>query len=143
MYRQLLGQMKILIVDDNLVQRMVLEFNLKKNNYQVLLAANGQEALQSLEKQGDVDLVITDIKMPDMDGLELLRRMKSNPRLRELPFILCTAHSDSEHVRKAAQLGCRYYVVKPVQVQVLLQRVREALQSRKPAAVASGPRLAG
>lgn len=123
--------MKILIVDDNLVQRMVLEFNLKKSNYQVVVARNGQEALQILESQPDVGLVITDIRMPDMDGLELLRRMKLNSSLRDLPFILCTALSDPEHIQQAAKLGCRYYVTKPVQEQIFMKRVHEALESRK------------
>jgi two-component system, chemotaxis family, chemotaxis protein CheY len=123
--------MKILIADDNLIQRMVLEFKLKQNHYQVVLATCGQEAWQILESQPDVGLLITDIMMPNMDGLELLRRMKAHPSLQDLPVIMCTALRDSDYIQKATQLGCRYYIVKPVQVQVLLQRVEEALQARK------------
>jgi CheY-like chemotaxis protein len=123
--------MKILIADDNLIQRMVMEFNLKKNDYQVVTATTGREALLVLESQPDVGLVISDIMMPDMDGLELMRQVKFNPSLHDIPFIMCTALPDSEHIQKAAKLGCRYYIVKPVQFQVLLQRVQEALESRK------------
>ena len=120
--------MKILIVEDNLIQRKVLEFNLKKSGYQVEVVAGGKEALAVLENQTDVGLVITDIVMPGINGLELLRLMKAHPRLNSIPVILCTSLSDSEAIKKAARLGCRFYIVKPMQVGVMLNMVRQALE---------------
>jgi CheY-like chemotaxis protein len=122
--------MKILIVDDNPIQRMVLEFSLRKCNHQMVVVAGGQEALQVLEDQPDVGLVITDIMMPDVSGLELLRLMKANPRHNNIPVILCTVLSDGDNVRKAAQLGCRFYIVKPIQIKVMLRMVEEALEDQ-------------
>lgn len=123
--------MKILIAEDNLIQRIVLDHILKKANYEVLLAASGQEALHVLENQSDIGLLISDIMMPGIDGLELLRRIKANPNLSSIPVIMCTALADSEHVQAASKLGCRYYIVKPAQVQVVLQRVQEALEDER------------
>jgi len=122
--------MKILIVDDNMIARKVLEYNLTKYRYQVVLATTGMEAMKVLESNSDVGLIITDIMMPDMDGLELLRQVRSNSELNDTPVILCSALSDTELIKKAAKLGCRYYVVKPVQIKVLLQMVQEALENR-------------
>lgn len=123
--------MKILITEDDPIQRMLLDNILKRNHYEVAVAACGTDALQVLETQPDVGLLISDIMMPDMDGLELLRRVKANPGLFDLPIILCTALTDVEHIKAAARLGCGYYIVKPLQVQVVLQRVQEALDGRK------------
>lgn len=125
------GLMKILIADDNLIQRMVLDHILKKANYEVVLAKSGQEALQILESASDIGLLISDILMPGMDGLELLRHIKANPNLSTIPVIMCTALAGSEHVQEASKLGCRYYIVKPAQVQVVLQRVQEALEDER------------
>lgn len=120
--------MKILIVDDNLIQRKVLEYNLKKFNYSVEVVAGGKEAMRVLENQPEVGLVITDIVMPEGNGLELLSLMKSSAKLNGIPVILCTSLSDSENIKKAARLGCRFYIVKPMQVKVLLNMVQEALE---------------
>lgn len=123
--------MKILITEDDPIQRMVLDNILKRNHYEVVVAACGADALKILESQPDVGLLISDIMMPDMDGLELLRRVKANPGFFDLPIILCTALADVDHIKAAAKLGCRYYIVKPLQVQVVLQRIQEALDDRK------------
>jgi CheY-like chemotaxis protein len=123
--------MKILIVDDNLIQRKVLEYNLTKFNYSVEVVAGGKEAMRVLENRADVGLVITDIVMPEGNGLELLSLMKSNAKLNGIPVILCTSLSDSENIKKAARLGCRFYIVKPMQVKVLLNMVQEALEDHK------------
>lgn len=123
--------MKILIAEDDPIQRMVLDNILKRNHYEVVVAACGADALRVLETQPDVGLLISDIMMPDMDGLELLRRVKANRGFFDLPIILCTALADMEHIKTAARLGCGYYIVKPLQVQVVLQRIQEALDGRK------------
>jgi response regulator RpfG family c-di-GMP phosphodiesterase len=85
-----------------------------------------------LETNPDIRLVISDIVMPEMSGLELLSRMKKSVVFRDIPVILCTVLADTENVRQGALLGCHSYLVKPVQRDHLLQKVNQALAATKP-----------
>ena len=119
--------MSILIVDDNAMNAKILEYILKKNGYQTIVVPSGVEALECLEAVPEIQLVISDIMMPEMDGLELLDRIKQRHEWRNIPVIMCTSFSDVETVRKAAEAGCRNYIVKPIKAVQLVQTVREAL----------------
>ena len=119
--------MSILIAEDNDISAEILGHNLRQQNYQAVRVRSGLEALDALKQDATIQLVIADIKMPEMDGMELLRRMKENPTFKKIPVILCTAMADAEHVRRACALGCRHYLVKPIQRSTLLQKVAEAL----------------
>jgi CheY-like chemotaxis protein len=119
--------MLVLVVDDNRISRRIVESNLQKNNYVVVTASDGKEALDLLNENPDIQLVIADVMMPVMSGLDLLTAIKKAPELKEIPVIMCTAVSDMEHVRKACQLGCSDYIVKPVKSDVLLQKVRNIM----------------
>src|SRR5690242_12010671 len=107
--------MSILIVDDNEIFLILLDKMLKAHHHSVLWASSGVEALKTLENESDVRLVIADIMMPEMTGLELLRRMKQSVLLKDIPVILCSVMADIENVRQGAVLGCHSYLVKPVQ----------------------------
>jgi CheY-like chemotaxis protein len=122
----------ILIVDDNTVSLKIVELNLKKHRYEILTATTGKEALECMSKNTDIQLVITDIMMPEMDGLSLLKQMKEHPVLKEIPVIMCTALKEMETVMKAIQLGCKHYIVKPIIPSQLLQKVKEVLGHDKP-----------
>jgi CheY-like chemotaxis protein len=124
--------MSILIVDDNEVLLILLEKMLQAQNYSTVWAASGAEAWNVLETNMDIRLVISDIVMPEMSGLELLSRMKKSVVFRDIPFILCTVLADTESVRQGALLGCHSYLVKPVQRDHLLQKVNQALLGAKP-----------
>ncbi len=124
--------MSILIAEDNPVGMKLLEFNLQKYGYHTIGARTGKEALEYLASEPGVQLVIADIMMPEMDGLELLAKMKERPEWRDIPVIMCTAASDRETVTKAARLGCKHYLVKPINAWQLVQRVREAIGDEKP-----------
>jgi len=80
--------MSILIVEDNPVSMKILELNIKKHGYSTISAKNGREALECLGRHLDIQLVLTDIMMPEMDGLEMLCIMKQKPELRDLPVII-------------------------------------------------------
>ena len=124
--------MCILIVDDNTVSLKIVELNLKKHRYEILTATTGKEALECLSTKTDIQLVITDIMMPEMDGLSLLKQMREHPVLKDMPVIMCTALKEMETVMKAIQLGCKHYIVKPIIPIQLLQKVREVLGQDKP-----------
>jgi|Deesub1362A_J573_1020465.scaffolds.fasta_scaffold00118_80 CheY-like chemotaxis protein len=124
--------MSILIVEDNPVSAKVLEVNLRNEGYKTLCAANGKEALEVLEAHPEVQLILSDVMMPEMDGMELLRAVRGRPEWRDTPVILCTALADAESVKKAVRWGCRHYLVKPIKRAQLIRKVKEALEGQKP-----------
>jgi len=124
--------MSILIVEDNPVSARMLEISLQKGGYQTLRARTGKEGLEKLEQLGtEIQMVITDVMMPDMDGLQLIRAMKENPELKGLPVIVTTSLADMETVAQAAKLGCEHYIVKPIKTAQVLQKIRQIVESNK------------
>ncbi len=103
--------MSILIVDDSELSAKIIEVNLRKKRLETISASNGKEALEILESRGDVQMVIADIVMPEMDGLELLEKIRCSADFSDMPVVLCSSAADEENVRRAAQLGCRHYLV--------------------------------
>lgn len=120
--------MAILIVEDNLMSAKLMEHSLKKLNYHAVVASNGRNALDILAENATIDLVITDVMMPEMDGIELLERIKYSSAYSHLPVIMCTVLRDKDSVKKAAQLGCHHYLVKPYQINDLRTKVAECLR---------------
>jgi len=119
--------MSILIVDDNAMNAKIIEYNLQRHEYQTITATSASEALTCLETMPEIQLVISDIMMPEIDGLELLKRINQHKEWRNIPVIMCTALSDAETVQKAAIAGCRHYIIKPIKAVQLIQKVRETL----------------
>jgi CheY-like chemotaxis protein len=122
--------MTILIVDDDVIVTKVLNLILQNEGYPTLTAHSGADAISLLEAHPDVDLVVSDIMMKDMDGLELLAKLRGSLKWNDLPVILCTASTSTENVRKAGRLGCRFFLLKPIDRALLLKRVVDALASR-------------
>lgn len=120
--------MSILIVEDNETSAKIVEITLKKEGYQTERAINGLEALEKLKANPGFRLIITDIMMPEMDGLALLKAMKAVPAYSKIPVIMCTSLSDADRVREAAIYGCRHYLVKPFRARDLIRRVRESIK---------------
>jgi CheY-like chemotaxis protein len=107
----------VMVVDDVDVMRDVLARLLKREGYRTLTAGSGTEAIDVLEHSRDPghvppDLILLDVKMPDIDGLELLERLHTDPRWRDTPVIMLTAVSDTHAVHRAEQLGAKAYLVK-------------------------------
>jgi CheY-like chemotaxis protein len=123
--------MRILIVEDNEISASIMDSNLRQRNYETVVAHTGSEALQMLDAHWDIGLVIADIMLPEVDGLELVRRMREDSKWRDIPVIVCSSLADAEHVAKAARLGCRHYLLKPVERVKLLQLVDKILAGEK------------
>ena len=117
----------ILIVDDEPVSLTLLELMLKPPNSTVRRATSGREALRILAEGEPCVLVMTDIRMPDMDGRELVAAMRADPRLSAIPVIMVTGVADREVVAEMMDQGVRDYIVKPYSAPVVLSRVRTAL----------------
>ena len=123
---------KVMIVDDVQMIRRALKISLLKAGVTgVTEAKNGAEAIELL-KQEKFDLIICDWEMPNMSGLELLQKIRSDGRLKNIAFLMATAVTDTENVTKAIQAGVTDYVTKPFQPDILCKKlVTTYAKSRK------------
>ena len=124
--------MSILIVEDNPINAMVLENFLAKGGYQTAVAKNAQDALACLPQMKDLQLIITDLSMPEMDGLELIAHLRRTPAMKDLPVIIVTGHASASTVGRAKELECAAFLVKPVDKIQLLNRVESLLNEHSP-----------
>jgi CheY-like chemotaxis protein len=122
----------ILVVDDLPANRDLMTRRLERSGFRVLSAASGPEALETLRRQ-PVDLVLLDIMMPGMTGLEVLKTVRLDRSPAALPVIMVTAKTDSQDVVEALSLGANDYVTKPVDYPVALARIRTHLGIRQAA----------
>jgi two-component system chemotaxis response regulator CheY len=116
--------MKILIVDDDKTTRKLLSLYLKGNGFEVVTAENGLNALEKLGSE-TVQLVLTDLNMPFMDGIEFLKAMKSNPGTSNIPALMITTETDEEERRRAVAAGADGYLSKPVTAEVVATKIRQ------------------
>lgn len=125
-------QPRILIVDDEPINLKVL-VDLLRPKYGVIVARDGVQALQRLKGDALPDLALVDVMMPNMDGLELCRRMKRDPRLAEVPLIFVSALGQSHDEADGFEAGAVDYVTKPISPSIVLARVRTHLALRRAA----------
>jgi CheY-like chemotaxis protein len=128
--------MKILVVEDNPLSAKLVEGILAAAGYDTVWAASGERALTTLSRVDDIDLVICDMGLPGISGLELVARIRKIERAESLPVIMCTAYADPQRVEAAVRSGCVGYLLKPVKPGELLSRVRSVLGSQEDDAVA-------
>jgi putative two-component system response regulator len=121
---------KVLLVDDNTANLQVLRENLDGLGYKLLIAKNGQSALDIVHK-AHPDLVLLDIMMPEMDGYEVCRRLKSAEETRHIPVIFLTAMADAEDEAKGLALGAVDYITKPINPELVRARVRNHLELKR------------
>ena len=121
---------RILIADDNKVNRLLLSRSVELLGYRAELAENGRVALDRL-RQDDFDLLLLDIEMPEMDGFEVLEELKKEPALRDIPVIVTSSVEGIANIVRCIELGAEDYLAKPVQ-QVLLQaRLSSSLEKKR------------
>lgn len=120
-------QQTILVVDDEEDILELLKYNLEKEGYSILAARNGKKALEMVRK--NIDLVILDIMMPELDGLDVCREIRKNPGTSHLPVVFLTAKDSEVDEVVGLELGAEDYITKPVKVRTLLARVRRILRS--------------
>jgi CheY-like chemotaxis protein len=122
--------LSILIVEDTSVAAKLLELHIKSLGYETVRAASGEAAIAALETHADIEVVITDILMPGMDGFALIRTIKERPEWRSLPIVVATALSDVPNAKQITQLGVQHYLLKPVDKAQLVRTIRSALAER-------------
>jgi len=123
-------QGRILVVDDYVLNRMQLKRSLEQQGYTVEMAENGRQALEMLDA-GDFDLVLLDILMPEMDGFEVLARLKSDPARRDLPVIVISAVDDMDSIVKGIKAGAEDYLPKPFDQTLLHARIGACLEKKR------------
>ena len=120
----------ILIVDDNRLNRMRLAHSLQQEGYSSVMAEDGRQALAMLAEQ-PFDVVLLDLVMPELDGFEVLARMKEDSRLRELPVIIISALDDMESVLRCIEMGATDYLPKPFDVRLLRARLNASMANKR------------
>jgi len=124
-------QTTLLIVDDLEPNRLVMKARLGNNGYDFLMAKGGQEAIDLLESGADVDLVLLDIMMPDINGIEVLKRINANDKLRDIPVMMITAMDEDASLPTCLELGASDYVSKTAKAPILKARVATQLSRKK------------
>ena len=120
------GAARILVVDDVAVNREILKRRLVRRGFEITEAGGGREALEIIASE-PVDLVLLDIMMPEVDGLEVVRTVRRTRSTEELPIIMVSAKSFSEDVTQCLDLGANDYVTKPVDFEATLKLIKREL----------------
>lgn len=118
---------RILVIDDEIHILELLSYNLKKEGYDVITAETGEEGLEYLRKE-KTDLLILDLMLPGMNGMEVLNQMREDEALRQIPVIMLTAKQDEKSKIEGLELGADDYLSKPFSIKELIARVRSLLR---------------
>jgi chemotaxis family two-component system sensor histidine kinase/response regulator PixL len=119
----------VLIIDDAISVRQTLALTLQKYGYQVVSAQNGVEALEQLERHSEIEVIISDLEMPRMNGFELLSHIRQNPEWSQKPVMILTSRSSEKHRQLAQELGATAYFTKPYLEHELLSTVESLANS--------------
>ncbi len=120
----------ILVVDDDLLNRLVLSTNLQEQGYEVAMAENGRQALDILSSQ-PFDVVLLDLVMPELDGFQVLEHMKRDSAQREIPVIVISALDEMESIIRCIEMGATDYLPKPFDAALLRARLNASLADKR------------
>lgn len=118
----------VLIVDDEVGARTLIGIMLDRGGFKVTKAKDADEALTMVEKDELLDLIILDVMMPGMDGIELCRVLRTKPRVTETPILILSARGDLEAISRGMEAGATDYLPKPILHHDLVAKVRSMLQ---------------
>ncbi len=117
----------ILTVDDSRTMRDMLKMALRDGGHEVIQADDGVHGTEVLAQNGNIDIIITDINMPLMDGLKLVRRIRADPNHAAVPVVIISTEGASEDRERAMALGATTYINKPIQAPQLIETVKQLL----------------
>ena len=120
---------KILIVDDEEDILELLKFNLLREGYQVFGALTGEEALKLAQSEGP-DLIVLDLMLPGIDGLEVARKLKNDPKTKQIPVVMLTAKGEEADIVTGLELGADDYITKPFSPRIFIARIKAVLRRR-------------
>jgi len=122
---------KIVVIEDEADILEVIEYNLRREGYEVICSQNGEDGLDKIEKSGP-DLVLLDLMLPEIDGVELCRKLKSDPLTAAIPVIMVTAKGEESDIVLGLGVGADDYVTKPFSPKELVARVKAVLRRGEP-----------
>jgi CheY-like chemotaxis protein len=118
----------IFIIEDNLINMKLIKDILTVHNYHIIEAYDGNEAIQKMEAhQTEIDLVLMDIQLPEINGLELIKRFKENEQIAKVPIIVLSAHAMESDMEKALCLGAADYITKPINIEDFVSCIEQYL----------------
>ncbi len=113
----------ILIVDDSKTVRNLVAFIMKKEGFRVTMAEDGLDGLEKLYSAGDVDLIVSDINMPRMDGFTFIRTVREQEAYRDLPIVVLSTEGQEKDIQRGISLGANMYMVKPAQPDKMVKNI--------------------
>lgn len=116
----------VLVVEDEENIRSFVAESLKSHGFNVLEARQGKEGLEVL-KISKPDIIVTDVKMPEMDGIEFYKEIRANPKTKNIPVIMLTVKDDFSDIKYAYVIGVQEYITKPFEPEILVKRINEVL----------------
>jgi len=119
-------QKTILVVEDVTSMRGLVSITLNTAGYNVIEACNGEDALKKMKEQ-KVHMIISDVNMPSMNGLEFLKALKSNPEYKIIPVVMLTTHGDEATKKKGQMAGAKAWIVKPFKPESILNVVKKIM----------------
>lgn len=119
--------MKILVVDDDKTTRKMVSLILKSKGYEVVTAENGMDGLQKLGLE-QINLILTDMNMPYMDGIEFTKQVRANPETAHIPIVMLTTEADEEEKKKAFDAGVDDYLVKPASAEQIVDSMKKIIK---------------
>lgn len=125
------SQKVVLVVDDAISLRQTLSLTLQKSGYQVIQAQNGVEALEKLQLHPEIQVVVSDLEMPRMNGFELLSNFRQYPNLAKIPVVILTSRSAEKHRQLAQELGAKAYLTKPYLEHEFLSTIKSLINSNR------------
>jgi len=121
---------KILAIDDENDVLLIIKTALASEGYDILTASNGFDGLALAEDQKP-DIILLDLRMPEMDGMEVLEQLRENEKTQDIPVIILTGISDKNKIREALDKGITYYIVKPFECQDLVSKIQIAIKDSR------------
>lgn len=122
----------VLVIDDEPYIGRIIRMQFERGPYRVSIATDGREGLEFLRKHSDVDLVLVDVNMPNLSGLDVLEEARRDPRLKTVPFVVLTAAGRHAYEERAQSLGAAAFMTKPFSPKKLLKQVAQLLGEEPP-----------
>lgn len=118
---------KVLVIDDSKFFQQEIKFQLRQRGYDVILADDAYQGVE-LAKREKPDIIILDLVMPEVDGLVACLKLKSNPKTKNIPVIICTSYSNIANAEKAIGSGAIGFISKPIDIEILDAKIRKILR---------------
>ena len=118
----------VLLVDDSSTARKIVRIYLKERGYNIIEAENGLDALEKMAYT-DIDVVITDLNMPMMNGMELISTLKKDVSSRDIPIIIITTEKEEDEKKKSIESGAQAYIMKPFRKNILFQEINRVFKT--------------